>query len=176
MSEKNIQFDTICADFEDINPSELEGRVSQMLGAQYLQQMQDSKTSKHVRGGVLGIGMRLLITLRVQRSEAITTLSGTSLPVNVHFLFVAASPQTYLSEKVLEAIGIEDPVVVGENMEDPESTRLPLFINGYKVSVLRSPSSSHFTHLNILGNDFVRISGAKALFGGSEPVFEIIFP
>ncbi|KAF9175095.1 hypothetical protein BGX21_007725 [Mortierella sp. AD011] len=176
MSDNNIRFDNLCVDFEDIYPSELEGNISRLLGSQYLQQVADSRARKLVRGGVLGVNFRPIISLHVQISDAITTMSGAPLPVNVHFLFMAASPQTYMSEEALRAIGVEDMVVVGEPMDDPESIRLPLLINGFRVFVQRSPSKSHFAHLNILGEDFVHASGARVSFGGETPHFEIVFP
>ncbi|KAF9104504.1 hypothetical protein BGX27_010063 [Mortierella sp. AM989] len=171
-----IHFETLCADFEDIYPSELEGDISKILGVQYLQQVSDNRTRKLVKGSFMSASLRPVISLHVQRSEAITTLSGTPSPVNVHFLFPEPSPQTYMSQEALRAIGIEDMVVVGESMDDPESTRLPLLINGYRVHVLHSPSNSHFAHLNILGEDFVNASKAQVFFGGNEPRFEISFP
>ncbi|KAF9349371.1 hypothetical protein BGX26_012312 [Mortierella sp. AD094] len=149
MSDNNIRFDTICADFEDISRSELEGTISRILGSQYLQQVPDNRTRKLVKGGVLGAFFRPVISLHVQ---------------------------TYMSEEALRTIGVEDMVVVGESMDDPESTRLPLLINGFRVFVLRSPSKSHFAHLNILGEDFIHASRADVFFGGDKLRFEIAFP
>ncbi|KAF9933353.1 hypothetical protein FBU30_005757 [Linnemannia zychae] len=53
---------------------------------------------------------------------------------------------------------------------------LPLRINGYVTMVARSPSDGHFSHLNILGQDFVQLSKANVFFGGQIPRFEISFP
>lgn len=66
----------------------------------------------------------------------------------------------------------------GGNGSDTYSTsllRLPLRINGYTTLVARSPSDGHFSHLNILGQDFVQLSGANVFFGGQIPRFEISF-
>ncbi|KAF9438429.1 hypothetical protein BGZ76_007953 [Entomortierella beljakovae] len=81
-----------------------------------------------------------------------------------------------MSREALRAIGIEDMVVVGESMGDPEPTKLPLLINGFRTLVLMSPSKSHFAHLNILGEDFIQASEASVFFGGPQLRFEITFP
>lgn len=74
-------------------------------------------------------------------------------------------------------MGIEDAVVAGEALVGPnDHVRLPLKINGYRVDVARSPSDSHFAHLNILGEDLIRASGASAYYGGNPPNFELVFP
>ncbi|KAF8943798.1 hypothetical protein BGZ47_005058 [Haplosporangium gracile] len=182
---------------------------------------------KLIRGIVWGTNLRLIISLSVQITESILTLSGTRFPINVHFLYLSASPQTYLSEEALRTLGIEDMVIVGEhsiastntpldpacfsptplNLFNPFSNpynntgtdgnggqggnggnggndtssyvstllRLPLRINGYTVMVARSPADGHFSHLNILGQDFVQASGANVFFGGQIPRFEISF-
>ncbi|KAG0055554.1 hypothetical protein BGZ90_005726, partial [Linnemannia elongata] len=164
---------------------------------------------KLVRGIVWGASLRPIISLSVQITESILTLSGTRFPINVHFLYLPASPQTYLSEEALRTLGIEDMVVVGEHSIAPTTSpldpvsmtpdlfsnpfsnsynnniaidgydgnggyggngtdtysatllRLPLRINGYTTMVARSPSDGHFSHLNILGQDFVKLSGAN---------------
>ncbi|KAF9546655.1 hypothetical protein EC957_009578 [Mortierella hygrophila] len=60
-----------------------------------------------------------------------------------------ARTQTYIWEEALKLMGIEDAVVAGETLVAPnDHVRLPVKIN---VDVPRSPSDSHFAHLNILG-------------------------
>ncbi|KAK5829427.1 hypothetical protein F5H01DRAFT_330202 [Linnemannia elongata] len=171
-----VSFDDLCADFEDIQPSDLADRVSQMLGARYLEETVPG-SKKLIRGAVWGSSLRPIISLHVQITNSITTMSGTRQPVQVHFLFLEASPQTYISEEALKLMGIEDAVVAGETLVGPnDHVRLPVKINGYKVDVARSPSDSHFAHLNILGEDLIRASGAKAYYGGNPPNFELAFP
>jgi hypothetical protein len=192
---------------------------------------------KLVSGIVWSASLRLIISLSVQITDSILTLSGTRFPINVHFLYLPASPQTYLSDEALRALGIEDMVVVGEHSIAPMAStpldpvsvssppfgntpfsnsynteadgyeddgsgsnesngngvngggyggrngsysstllRLPLRINGYTTLVARSPADGHFSHLNILGQDFVQLSGANVYFGGQIPRFEISFP
>ncbi|KAG9320986.1 hypothetical protein KVV02_007714 [Mortierella alpina] len=172
-------FQTICADFEDILPNELHSTFSAILGAQYLQETHDDAHQKQVRGIVWGASLRPIISLTVQITESMLTLSGSGRPIHVHFLYLAASAQTYLSDEALRALGIEDMVVVGEGHERSSNTgslHLPLKINGYTLLVARSPSDAHFAHLNILGQDFVKITGAQVFFGGHIPRFEITFP
>ncbi|KAG0215422.1 hypothetical protein BGX28_010127 [Mortierella sp. GBA30] len=176
-SNTQPRFDDLCADYEDILPSDLSKKASQLLGVPYLQEAPLSESKKLVIGVVMGTGLRPVISLEVQISESITTLSGTRNPVHVHFLYLATSPQTYLSEEALRAIGIEDPVVAGASLVKSDSSmRIPLKINGYRALVVRSPSDSHFAHLNILGGDFIRTSNAHVFFGGDEPRFSILFP
>ncbi|KAF9563899.1 hypothetical protein EC968_004668 [Mortierella alpina] len=173
-------FKTICADFEDILPNELHTTFSSILGAQYLQEANEGPhPRRHVRGIVWGASLRPIISLTVQITDSILTLSGTGRPIHVHFLYLAASPQTYLSDEALRVLGIEDMVVVGEGHERSSHTGsllLPLKINGYPLLVARSPSDGHFAHLNILGQDFVKTTGAQVFFGGHIPRFEITFP
>ncbi|KAF8939845.1 hypothetical protein BGZ58_008577 [Dissophora ornata] len=171
-------FKTICADFEDILPNDLHGTFSKILGAEYLHETNDPHHQRHVRGIVWGPSLRPIISLHVQITDSILTLTGTRRPIHVHFLYLAASPQTYLSDEALGALGIEDMVVVGEAHEQSTISpiRLPLKINGYAVLVDRSPSDAHFAHLNILGQDFVQLTGARVFFGGEVPRFEISFP
>ncbi|KAF9141736.1 hypothetical protein BGX30_004216 [Mortierella sp. GBA39] len=219
-----ILFKTLCADFEDILPNDLHATFSKHLQRPYLSIITRPTSSsnnnatpmivhqKLVRGIVWGASLRPIISLSVQISESILTLSGTRFPINVHFLYLPTSAQTYLSEEVLRTLGIEDMVVVGEhsiapttslpnsvsntpnsfsnsnnnigtdgcsgNVADTYSSsllRLPLRINGYMTMVARSPADGHFSHLNILGQDFVKVSGANVFFGGQIPRFEISF-
>ncbi|KAF9147915.1 hypothetical protein BG015_010368 [Linnemannia schmuckeri] len=172
----DFSFDALCADFEDIQPSDLADRVSQMLGARYLEETYP-ESKKLVRGAVWGQSLRPIISLHVQITDKITTMSGTRQPVHVHFLFLEAAPQTYISEEALKIMGIEDAVVAGETLVGSnDHVRLPVKINGYMVNVARSPSASHFAHLNILGEDLIRASGANAYYGGNPPNFELAFP
>ncbi|KAG9064071.1 hypothetical protein KI688_003250 [Linnemannia hyalina] len=218
-----ILFKTLCADFEDILPHDLHDTFSKHLQRPYLSIITPPTSSsnnnatpmiahqKLVRGIVWGASLRPIISLSVQISESILTLSGTRFPINVHFLYLPSSAQTYLSEEVLRTLGIEDMVVVGEHSIAPTTSlpnpvsitpnphsnsrnigtdgysgngadtcssslhRLPLRINGYTTMVERSPADGHFSHLNILGQDFVQVSGANVFFGGQIPRFEISF-
>ncbi|KAF9915232.1 hypothetical protein BX616_006616 [Lobosporangium transversale] len=169
-------FKTICADFEDIHPSDLHG-ISRLLGAQYLCESNGPHRQQYVKGIVWGASLRLFVSLHVQLTESILTLTGTRRPIHVHFLYLAASPQTYITDDALRTMGIEDMVVVGVNhgQSSTGSLRLPLKINGYPLLVARSPSDAHFSHLNILGQDFVQVTGADVFFGGDIPRFEISF-
>jgi len=170
-------FDELCADFEDISPTDLGEKASGILNAPYLQEATVVESKKLVQGAVWGANFRPIISLDVQITESITTLSGTRKPVHVHFLYLQASPQTYLSDEALRAIGIEDMVVAGESLASSDSgMRIPLYINGYRSYVIRSPNDSHFAHLNILGEDFIQASCAQVFFGGNEPQFAIKFP
>ncbi|KAG0305910.1 hypothetical protein BGZ98_003315 [Dissophora globulifera] len=171
-------FQSICADFEDILPDDLHATFSALLGTEYLQETKFPFCYRHVRGIVWGASLRPIISLHVQITDSIVTLSGTRQPIHVHFLYLAASPQTYLSDEALRVLGIEDVVVVGETNDasTAEFIPLPLKINGCTVLVARSPSGSHFSHLNILGQDFVRSTGASIFFGGEIPRFEVSFP
>ncbi|KAG0361830.1 hypothetical protein BC939DRAFT_21136 [Gamsiella multidivaricata] len=170
-------FKTICADFEDILPNDLHDSFSKILGAQYLHETNHPHHQQQVRGIVWGASLRPIISLHVQITEFILTLTGTPRPIHVHFLYLEASPQTYLSDEALRALGIEDMVVVGEAQERSStgSMRLPLKVNGYTLLVARSPSDAHFAHLNILGQDFIQLTRAKVFFGGDIPRFEISF-
>ncbi|KAF9360873.1 hypothetical protein BGX26_007290 [Mortierella sp. AD094] len=170
-------FTSICADFEDILPTDLHGPFSELLGAQYLQETNNPQHQNHVRGIVWGASLRPIISLPVQITDSILTLTGTRRPIHIHLLYLPASPQTYLSDEALRALGIEDMVVVGEahKRSSSGSLRLPLKINGYTIQVARSPSETHFAHLNILGQDFVQLTGARVIFGGRIPRFEISF-
>ncbi|KAF9547209.1 hypothetical protein EC957_008719 [Mortierella hygrophila] len=217
-------FKTLCADFEDILPHDLHDTFSKHLQRPYLSIITPPTSSsnnnatpmiahqKLVRGIVWGASLRPIISLSAQISESILTLSGTRFPINVHFLYLPASAQTYLSEEVLKTLGIEDMVVVGEHSIAPTTSlpnpapttpdpfsnsynnigtdgysgndadtysssllRLPIRINGYTTMVARSPADGHFSHLNILGQDFVKVSGANVFFGGQIPRFEISF-
>ncbi|KAI1305603.1 hypothetical protein EDD11_004894 [Mortierella claussenii] len=173
-----VLFQTICADFEDITADDPHGVFSKILGAQYLQETNDPHHQRHVRGIVWSASLRPIISLHVQVTDSILTLSGTKRPVHIHFLYLAASPQTYLSDEALRVLGIEDMVVVGQAHERSStgSLRLPLKINGFTILVARSPSDAHFSHLNILGQDFVQLTGANVFYGGDIPRFEISFP
>ncbi|KAG0377312.1 hypothetical protein BGX24_006334 [Mortierella sp. AD032] len=172
----DVTFDALCADFEDIHPSDLADRVSQKLGSRYLKET-SPESKKLVRGAVWGPNLRPIVSLHVQITDKVTTMSGTREPIHVHFLFFEASPQTYISEEALKMMGIEDAIVAGETLVGPNNhVRLPVKINGYRVDVARSPSNSHFAHLNILGEDFIRVSGASAYYGGNPPTFELAFP
>lgn len=158
-----LHFETICADFEDVLPSDLFDKVSELLQVSYLQKSAVNH-QKLIRGTVWSASMRPIISLPVQLSGAITTLS-TRNSLNVHFLCLEASPQTYLSEEAMRALRLDDMVVVGELVSTERrgsSIWLPLLLNGYTVVVAQSPAESHFAHLNILGNDFTRARGGSS--------------
>lgn len=171
-------FRKICADFEDIQQEDLHTAFSTVLKLQYLKETNGPHHQKHVCGIVWGASLRPIISFPVQITDSILTLSGTRSAVHVHFLYLAASPQTFLADEAMMAMGIEDMVVVGEGYDQSsnEFLRLPLKINGYTLLVARSPPDAHFAHLNILGQDFVQLSGAQVHFGGTIPRFEIAFP
>ncbi|KAF9419530.1 hypothetical protein BGZ94_009392 [Podila epigama] len=171
-------FANTCADFEDILPSDLHDTLSQHLHIPYLQESDDTLPLPHVQGIVWGSSLRQFISLNVQIDQPILTLSGSRLPIHVHFLYIAPSPQTFLSDQALKVLGLEDMVVVGHqrSANDGSSMRLPLKINGFPILVARSPPESHFAHLNILGQDFIQISRADVFFGGHIPRFQISFP
>ncbi|KAG0290429.1 hypothetical protein BGZ96_006089 [Linnemannia gamsii] len=169
----DVSFHALCADYEDMD---LVDSVSQKLGARYLKETHPG-SKRLVRGTVWGSSLRPIISLNVQINDNVTTTSGTRQPVLVHFLFLKASPQTYISEEALERMGVEDTVVAVEALAGPNGhVRLPVKINGYVVNVARSPSDSHFAHLNILVEDLIRASSAKAYYDGNPLNFELVFP
>ncbi|KAG0088366.1 hypothetical protein BGZ92_006271 [Podila epicladia] len=124
--------------------------------------------------------MRPIISLPVQASGAITTIS-TRKPLNILFLYLELSPQTYFFAEAKRALVLDDMFVVRESVTTNiagSSIQLPLFLNKFKVAVMQSPAKSRFVHLNISGNDFVRAAGTQVQFGGDSeaPQFEIYFP
>ncbi|KAF9583020.1 hypothetical protein BGW38_010415 [Lunasporangiospora selenospora] len=158
--------------------SQLSCRLNPQQPKPQLVMMDQNQHPHWVRGIVWGASLRLIISFPVQITESIPTLSGTRHPIHVHFLYLSASPQTYLSDEALRVMGIEDVVVLGQSHERSStgSLRLPLKIGGYTLLVARSPTEAHFAHLNILGQDFVQQTGAHVFFGGDIPRFEISFP
>lgn len=170
-------FKSICADFEDVLLSDLHDTISRLLHKPYLQESTDITPAPLIQGIVWGTSLRPIISLNVQLAQPIITLSGTRSPIHVHFLYLAASPQTFMSDQALRALGIEDMVVVGhaQTGSSTSSMRLPLKINGCPILVARSPPDSHFAHLNILGQDFIHLARAHVYFGGQVPQFLISF-
>ncbi|KAF9920633.1 hypothetical protein FBU30_009498 [Linnemannia zychae] len=169
-------FEVLCADFEDFQPVELTERISSKLGVRYLEET-SPEPRKIVQGVVWGPRLRPIISLPVQVTDDIVIKEGTRKSINVHFLYYEVSPQTYISKEALEIMGIEEAVIAGEPLIGPnDHVRLPVMINGCRVDVARSPSNSHFSHLNILGCDLIHASGAKVYYGGNPPKFELAFP
>ncbi|KAG0268539.1 hypothetical protein DFQ27_006455 [Actinomortierella ambigua] len=150
-------------------------------------------------------------------------------PRNVHFLYMAACPQTYLSLHAVRALmGGDENTLYQQDMpfipppQPPPPSRcrrrrhrrrqdhddndgdddddddndglsststpppppffsdpapIPLIINGYPVQAYLSPAESHFSHLNILGQSFLRATGASVIMAaGNQPLPVFSFP
>jgi hypothetical protein len=70
---------------------------------------------------------------------------------NVHMLVDTGSPSTYLSNEVFASF---DRMIY--NPSNPVSVN----INGKQVTVWKSPETSHFTDVNILGSDYLKTYNA----------------
>ncbi|KAG0238166.1 hypothetical protein BGW42_007157 [Actinomortierella wolfii] len=196
-------FDHICADFEEIMPEDLYQSISRRLGVQYLSEASHVPVPLPIiQGATIGASMRPFVSMVVQKDQRMEvavsgrnpgspfpTLDGHGnpgeippLPRNVHFLYMAACPQTYLSIQTLKALGIDDQEMVELGlvndddcaMDDP--IPIPLLINGYPVLAYVSPPESHFAHLNIIGQSLLRASGASVTMTGNPPVLVFTFP
>eukprot|EP00955_Chlamydomonas_euryale_P050392 354546-Chlamydomonas_euryale.AAC.2 len=138
----------------DVQPEDLPGRLSSILGTQYLSPVQDTTHQSSVRGAIINTKnttLRILVTLPVSiRGKSVAT----------HFIFDTGAPRTYLARSVLEALGVPEVSLPSEVVR----------INGVKTLVSVSDSVQveytdeqkgtivqpcHFVGLNVLGMDFV---------------------
>lgn len=87
-----------------------------------------------VRGILFGEAQRIFVPLIVSRR---------SKSINVNFLFVTASPNTYLRRESLAALGF------GENIP----TETNVVVHGTAMTIYLS--SNHFENVDLLGQDFM---------------------
>lgn len=111
------------------------------LNLTYLGDASEEHIGKEISGNLWGPNHRALIPLVVRRK---------GYRKLVFFLIDTGAPSTYLSEETLRALGIE---VV-------DDAGFIVNINGVNHSVHQSPPDQHFPDVNVLGTDFLRLTGA----------------
>lgn len=96
-----------------------------------------------IRSNIYGPTLRVFVPMIVRKGH---------VNINVHFLFNTASPNTYLREDTMRALGIAD-----SSLTDP----MMLLINGIGITVYRS--RGHFENVDLLGQDWMAFLRARVL-------------
>ena len=103
-----------------------------------------------VRGIIMGAYSRMWIPLIISKKTS---------KINAIFLYDTGSPYTHLSQHILEKLGysnyIPDNVVVN--------------IQGVNMNVYLS--KNHFEHINLLGQDFMKLAGLDVAISYNDLTF-----
>ncbi|RIB16075.1 hypothetical protein C2G38_1538483 [Gigaspora rosea] len=144
----------------DIQPNgvgskELHGEVSKRLKIEYLSDYFRTKELKEVNGIIFGYNLGIFISLPVKIKQQVK---------NVHFLVDTGSPRTYICGEVYESLNITF-----------NSTVPRMLINNKPTLVHLPPIDSHFTDVNVLGAEYLKISGARLFANYEDEDISLLF-
>ncbi|RHZ77583.1 hypothetical protein Glove_174g132 [Diversispora epigaea] len=125
----------------DVHSKEIHEEISKKLNIKYLSNSLHTEV-KYVRGIIFGPYFRIFISLPVQIKQEVK---------NVHFLIDTGSPTTFICEEVYESFKV--------TMLDSSVYRV--HINNIPILAQLPPINSHFTDVNLLGTEFLKIFDAK---------------
>lgn len=104
-----------------------------------------------VNGLIMGAYCRMWIPL---------IISKRSNKINTIFLYDTGSPYSHLSKHILEKLGYVDHI--------PEN----IVVNIHGVNMNVYLSKNHFEHINLLGQDFMKLAGIDVAISYNELTFE----
>ncbi|KAF8455263.1 hypothetical protein BDZ91DRAFT_746834 [Kalaharituber pfeilii] len=120
----------------DVNDESLRNEISQVVGIPYLAKATEADANEVLKAGhglIYGRKLRTIFPAAVGHKGKAHW---------VFFILDTGAPLTYLSSQASELFGI---------VEDRPTT---VTIAGYHHAIHRSPETSHFTEVNLLGADF----------------------
>lgn len=127
--------------FTDITAEELL-TIANLLGVDYLGPAAEFPDSFPVSGLIYGNNKRLMVSL------SCCTKRNNSKAINIIFLVDTGSPNTFLSDKAMEALVGKPGCNIG--------TTMTVMIHSKRVTNCHvSPHDKHFADVNVLGMDFL---------------------
>jgi hypothetical protein len=125
----------------DITAEELL-KIAERLGVDYLGPAAEFPSSFPVDGKIHGNNKRLMVSLSCRKE------GNNSKPINIIFLIDTGSPNTFLSDKAMEALVGKPGCNIGSTMD--------VMIHSDNVITCHlSPHDKHFADVNVLGMDFM---------------------
>jgi hypothetical protein len=116
--------------------------IAKRLGVDYLGPAAEFPCSFPKSGKIHGNNKRLMVSLSCRRE------GNNSKPINIIFLIDTSSPNTFLSDKAMEALVGKPGCNIGPTMD--------VMIHSKKVTTCHlSPHDKHFSDVNVLGMDFL---------------------
>ena len=129
----------------DITAEELL-KIAERLGVDYLGPAAEFPCSFPKSGKIHGNNKRLMVSLSCCRKKE------NSKPINIIFLIDTSSPNTFLSDKAMEALAGKPGCNIGSTMD--------VSIQSLKnIECHISPHDKHFADVNVLGADFLVKNG-----------------
>lgn len=125
----------------DIHSKDLHEQISIRLKIQYLSDSSPSEF-KEANGIFFGPYFRIIVSLPVQIKQK---------RKNVHFIVNTGSPKTYICKEVYESFGVTIS----------DSTVHSILLNNIFTIVHLPPSDSHFTDINVLGTEYLKVAHAN---------------
>ena len=119
----------------DVREQDLKQSIAHELGIPFMSEA-SGEALLPIEGILFGHNFRPFVCLHVRRK---------TVNRNVFFLIDTGSSHTYLSKTTVEALSIKDSIPEG----------FIATIHGENMYVNLSPSSSHYTDINIIGSDFL---------------------
>ena len=129
----------------DIDAEELL-KIAERLEVDYLGPAAEFPGSFPVNGKIHGNNKRLMVSLSCRRE------GKNSKAINIIFFIDTGSPNTFLSEKAMEALVGKPECNIGSIMD----VRIQSFKN---IECHLSPHDKHFADVNVLGADFLVKNG-----------------
>ncbi|GET01487.1 hypothetical protein GLOIN_2v1612854 [Rhizophagus clarus] len=125
--------------FEDIHSKDLHEQISKRLKIQYLSDSSLTEV-KEVNGTFFGPHYRIIVSLPVKINQK---------RKNVHFVVDTVSPRTYICKEVYESFSTI------------ASFSRSVLLNNIATVALLPPSDSHFTDINVLGTEYLKVTSAN---------------
>ena len=145
----------------DVHARDLHHDISRQLGRIYLADYTDNSPVDDIVGIIWGPHKRVFVPMGLFAREK--TRMGKKHK-NVHMLIDTGSPSTYVSNEVFSSF---DKMIYNPN------NHVTVNINGRPIAVLQSPEQSHFSEMNILGSDYLKICNAKVNLDYATNVVQI---
>ena len=127
----------------DVHARDLHQDISRQLGRNYLADYTENSQVDYIEGIIWGPHKRIFVPMIIKMGKK---------QKNVHMLIDTGSPVTYICNEVLASF---------DRMIYNPSNPVTVNINGRPIAVIQSPERSHFSEVNILGSDYLKISNAN---------------
>ncbi|CAG8611349.1 3692_t:CDS:1, partial [Dentiscutata heterogama] len=138
-----------------IGSKELHGEISKRLNIEYLSDYLNTKELKEVNGIIFGYNFGIFVSLPVKIKHQVK---------NVHFLIDTGSPRTYVCEEVYDSF-----------KTTVNSTVPRVLINNKPIFAHLSPNDSHFTDINVLGAEYLKLTGARLFANYEDEDISVLF-
>jgi hypothetical protein len=143
----------------DITAEELL-KIAEILEGDYLGPAAEFPGSFPASGFIYGNNKRLMVSLSCCREKK------DSKPINIIFLIDTSSPNSFLSEKAMEALVGNPGCNIGMTM--------PAMIHSDTVITCHlSPRDKHFSDVNVLGMDFLSENSLSLIMDYKHKSFQL---